>query len=208
MNSKKEVISRLLYLSHWETEMNSDRKRFSSVFMGKYRKALLFETDKLNSWKEIYDTKLAFSIFIPSMIISGDGRCIKAAEVEGLRNELLVRFMLEPENLRVRQQRSFKRFPVIEKARLIADEQEAEVIVKDISLSGIGILSLERIRAVTGRIYLIQPDFEITFHKIHEFTDYNVFQYGMKIGADEESEQLKRYLFTVQERVNSFNIKL
>jgi hypothetical protein len=207
MDNKKEIISKLLYLSHWATEMNTDRKRFSSVFMGKYKKALLFETEKLSSSKEIYDQILTFNIFIPSMTISGKGRCIKAAEVEGLRNELLVRYMLEPENLRVRQQRSFKRFPVIEKAKLIADEQEADILIKDISLSGIGIISLERIRAVTGKIHLETHDFSIIFHKIHEFTDYNIFQYGMKIEPDRD-DQLKKYLLNVQEQINSFNIKL
>jgi hypothetical protein len=208
MTVKKDFISKLLYLSHWQTEIHVDKKKFTAVFMGKYKKALLFETDKLNSSMDIHDMDLNFNIFIPSMTISGNGRCLKAAEVEGLRGELLVRFMIEPEILRVRQQRSFKRFPVVEKAMLISEEQESRVVVKDISLSGIGVISFERIRAVRGKIHLIKPGIDIVFHKIHEFTDYNIFQYGMRIDENIDNEKLKKHLLETKERINSFNIEL
>jgi len=145
---------------------------------------------------------------MPSFCISGNGRCVKMAEVEGKRNETILRFMLAPEALRIKQQRHYKRLPILEKATLDLNHQIVNAIVKDISLQGIGLSTEERIRGEYGLLSFEKIDLQLKVQKVHEFTDFNLFQYGMKLSSEQSANGLKKYLLVLQKRIHQRNFVL
>lgn len=208
MSEKEEKLSYLMSLGHWQVSLEMGNKSISAVYMGKYKQHLLFETSKLYGKNEIVGQTMDFKIFLPSFLISGCGECSKITECEGLRNELVVRFMLSPEKLRIRQQRCFKRLPVLEKGKLVLEHQTAHVIVKDISLQGIGLFTIERIRGESGTLTLLKNGLDLSVEKVHEFTDFNLFQYGMKLVPEQNTEQLKTYLLSLHDQITKMDFVL
>ena len=208
MIEKDRKLSYLMSLGHWEVSLLNDSKNISAVYIGKYKRHLLFETSKLYNKNDITGKSIDFKIFLPSFIISGSGTCVKIAEVEGIRNEVVIRFMLDPEKIRIKQQRHYKRLPVFEKARFELKHQTVNVIVKDISLQGIGLYTTERIRGETGILTFFSNNLMLNVQKIHEFTDFNLFQYGMKLISDENNQKLKAYLLSIHEKIRSLDFVL
>ena len=208
MIEKDRKLSYLMSLGHWEVSLLNDSKNISAVYIGKYKRYLLFETSKLYNKNDITGKSIDFKIFLPSFIISGSGTCVKIAEVEGIRNEVVIRFMLDPEKMRIKQQRHYKRLPVFEKARFELKHQTVNVIVKDISLQGIGLYTTERIRGETGILTFFSNNLMLNVQKIHEFTDFNLFQYGMKLISDENNQKLKAYLLSIHEKIRSLDFVL
>ncbi len=208
MIEKDRKLSYLMSLGHWEVSLLNDSKNISAVYIGKYKRHLLFETSKLYNKNDITGKSIDFKIFLPSFIISGSGTCVKIAEVEGIRNEVVIRFMLDPEKMRIKQQRHYKRLPVFEKARFELKHQTVNVIVKDISLQGIGLYTTERIRGETGILTFFSNNLMLNVQKIHEFTDFNLFQYGMKLISDENNQKLKAYLLSIHEKIRSLDFVL
>lgn len=208
MIRSREKIAHLISLGHWEVECNLDSDRFAAVYIGKYKHYLIMETSKLSSKSDVCDRKIVFRIFLPSFIIFGEGVCKKTTEIEGLRNETVVRFMVDPDRLRIKQQRCYKRLSVLEKASVIVGEQTLEVVVKDCSLDGIGLLTMERMRGEIGIIQFSNSDIFLKVVKVHEFTDFNLFQYGMKIEEGQDTQTFKEYLFSIQDRYKKLGILL
>ena len=208
MIEKDRKLSYLMSLGHWEVSLLNDSKNISAVYICKYKRHLLFETSKLYNKNDITGKSIDFKIFLPSFIISGSGTCVKIAEVEGIRNEVVIRFMLDPEKIRIKQQRHYKRLPVFEKARFELKHQTVNVIVKDISLQGIGLYTTERIRGETGILTFFSNNLMLNVQKIHEFTDFNLFQYGMKLISDENNQKLKAYLLSIHEKIRSLDFVL
>jgi len=202
---KDQKLSYQISLGHWKVDLLTESKNISAVYIGKYKRHLLFETSKLFDKKELLEHILDFKIFLPSFFISGSGKCVKLAEIEGNRNEVIFRFMLDPERLRIKQQRRYKRLPILEKASFELEHQKVNVIVKDISLQGIGLFTTERIRGETGILKFNHNDLELKVQKIHEFTDFNLFQYGMKLIPDQSTEGLKSFLLNIQEKISAMN---
>jgi len=208
MINKEQKLSYLMSLGHWEVALLKDSKNISAVYIGKYKRNLLFETNKLFSKDELADKKVDFKIFLPSFLIAGSGKCVKIAEIEGVRDEMIVRFMLDPGKLRIKQQRHYKRLPVLEKASFELEHQKINVIVKDISLQGIGLYTTERVRGESGVLRFLKSDLILNVHKVHEFTDFNLFQYGMKLDSDQKTEQLKAFLLMIQKNLGMMNLVL
>jgi len=208
VNEKEKKLSYLMSLGHWQVALETNTKSISAVYMGKYKRHLLFETSKLYSKEEIAGQNIDFKIFLPSFFISGSGECSKITECEGLRNELVVRFMLSPEKLRIKQQRCYKRLPVLEKGKLVLEHQTTQVIVKDVSLQGIGLLTTERIRGESGVLTLLNNGLELIVKKVHEFTDFNLFQYGMKLVPEQDTEKLKAYLLSLHDQITKMDFVL
>ena len=204
----REKLAHLISLGHWEVECSLDSKMFTAVFIGKYKRYLIMETSKLVSKTDVHQAEIGFRIFLPSFTISGEGVCNKTTEMEGLRNETVIRFMIDPNHLRVKQQRCYKRLPVLEKASLIVGEQSLEVVVKDCSLDGIGLLTMERVRGEIGIIEFPNLEISLKVVKVHEFTDFNLFQYGMKIEEGQNTQKFKEYLFSIQDRFKKLGILL
>jgi len=206
----KEYINKMLALSHWKTEFQSEETVFPAVFLGKFRKNLVFETTKLRSTFKLKSRTFFFKIFLPSMIVSGKGTCIKSGKLEGLKHETIMRFMVSPSSIRVKQKRHYKRFPVLEQIVVTTQDQEIKGLMKDISISGIGMIAGDRIRSSEGNLYIKSAKLDIHFHKVHEFTDFNFFQYGMTIEEDikENIERLKQYLLTIKKKLDALNIEI
>jgi hypothetical protein len=133
---------------------------------------------------------------------------VKIAEIVGNHDEMVMRFMLEPERLRIKQQRYYKRLPILEKATFDLEHQRVNVIVKDISLQGIGLYTTERIRGESGILNFEKNDLSLKVQKVHEFTDFNLFQYGMKLMPDQSTDQLKDFLLKIQKRIRSMDFIL
>ncbi|MEA1883566.1 MAG: PilZ domain-containing protein [Thermotogota bacterium] len=205
---KDQKLSYLMSLGHWEVSLLTESKTISAVYIGKYKRYLLFETTKLFDKTELSDQQLDFKIFMPSFFISGSGKCVKIAEIVGNRDEMVMRFMLDSERVRFKQQRYYKRLPILEKATFELEHQTVKVIVKDISLQGIGLYTMERIRGESGILYLEKNDLKLKVQKVHEFTDFNLFQYGMKLMPDQSTDQLKDFLFKIQKRIYSMDFIL
>lgn len=208
MLENNQKLSYLMSLGHWEVSLLTESKTISAVYIGKYKRYLLFETTKLFDKTELSDQQLDFKIFMPSFFISGSGKCVKIAEIVGNRDEMVMRFMLDSERVRFKQQRYYKRLPILEKATFELEHQTVKVIVKDISLQGIGLYTMERIRGESGILYLEKNDLKLKVQKVHEFTDFNLFQYGMKLMPDQSTDQLKDFLFKIQKRIYSMDFIL
>lgn len=208
MEEKDQKLSYLMSLGHWEVSLLTESKTISAVYIGKYKRNLLFETTKLFDKTELTDKKMDFKIFMPTFFISGLGKCVKIAEIVGDRDEMVMRFMLDPERLRIKQQRYYKRLPVLEKATIELDHQRVKVIVKDISLQGIGLYTTERIRGESGILNFEKNDLKLKVQKVHEFSDFNLFQYGMKLMTDQNTDQLKDFLLKIQKRIRSMDFVL
>ncbi len=208
MTEKDQKLSYLISLGHWEVALLTESSNVSAVYIGKYKRNLLFETSKLFDKEEISGKVLDFKIFMPSFFITGSGKCVKIAEIEGSRDEIIVRFLLDPEKLRIKQQRHYKRLPLLEKATLELESQKINVIIKDISLQGIGLFTTERIRGESGVLSLKKTNLDLKVQKVHEFTDFNLFQYGMKLLPEQDTEQLKSYLLGIQKKISSMDFIL
>ena len=83
-----------------------------------------------------------------------------------------------------------------------------KVIVKDISLQGIGLYTTERIRGESGILNFEKNDLKLKVQKVHEFSDFNLFQYGMKLMTDQNTDQLKDFLLKIQKRIRSMDFVL
>jgi len=208
VKEKDQKLSYLISLGHWEVALLTESNNVSAVYIGKYKRNLLFETSKLFDKEDLLGKVLNFKIFMPSFFITGSGKCVKIAEVEGSRDEIIIRFLLDPERLRIKQQRHYKRLPILEKATLELEHQKIDVIIKDISLQGIGLFTTERIRGESGTLRLDKRHLELKVQKVHEFTDFNLFQYGMKLMPEQETEQLKSYLLGIQKKIRSMDLIL
>ncbi|MFP4460875.1 MAG: hypothetical protein ACLFQE_01625 [Thermotogota bacterium] len=205
MIEKDRKLSYLISLGHWEVALLTETKTISAVYIGKYKRHLLFETTKFFDNEELSGSVLNFKIFMPSFVIEGSGKCVKSSEIEGTRKEVVIRFLLEPERLKIKQQRFYKRLPVLEKAVFELEYQKIAVIVKDISLQGIGMYTNERIRGESGILRFKKNKLQFNIQKVHEFTDFNLFQYGMKIMPNQNTEQLKAYLLEIQKKISAMD---
>ncbi|HPX97570.1 MAG TPA: hypothetical protein PLO74_05435, partial [Thermotogota bacterium] len=146
-------LSKLLKLSCWKSMLELPGRSLFSVFLGTYKDLLLFESRVFQISADLRNnSEIAYQIFLPLGIIRGVGRLkeqmVKDDPVYGKVKRLLV----SPGQTMVSQKRNFKRYFLLENGIIEHRGQSAQVIVKDVSMAGIGVSSGSRLLSEEGTI--------------------------------------------------------
>ena len=145
-------LSKLLKLSCWKSMLELPGRSLFCVFLGTYKDLLLFESRVFQISADLRnDSEIVYQIFLPLGIIKGEGRLkeqmVKDDPVYGKVKRLLV----SPGQTMVSQKRNYKRYFLIEKGTFESRGESRQVIVKDVSMAGIGVSCQNRLLGKKGR---------------------------------------------------------
>ena len=202
-------LSKLLKLSCWKSMLELPGRSLFCVFLGTYKDLLLFESRVFQISADLRnDSEIVYQIFLPLGIIKGEGRLkeqmVKDDPVYGKVKRLLV----SPGQTMVSQKRNYKRYFLIEKGTFESRGESRQVIVKDVSMAGIGVSCQNRLLAEEGtiRIFGIQRPFHVK--KAYEFTNYNFFEYGflLRLADEEQKNELKKKLLAFHQKLAKLGV--
>jgi len=207
--NSKEYISKMLYISQWKALLKFPERDIFCIYIGKFKEYLVFET-RQSSFIDEYmkNSEIDFRIMLPKAGIHGKG----IFEYSSLENDdvygTVTRFLLKPVKIILSQKRQYKRFLVFEKGIIKNQMQRLNVIIKDISYSGIGIYTMERFLSTTGTIVVAENGINLEVNRIHEYSSYNFFQYGF-IFSDKSSKKskLKEYLKGISDKYQALELE-
>lgn len=147
-----------------------------------------------------------FQIFFPKAFVEGKGILIN----DFRKKDEIYYFFILPKKMILRQNRKFKRFYIFEKAKIKCKIQELNVIIKDISFKGLGVLSDERFICKEGKIEFSSDNLELELEMMHEWTDFSFFQYGFLIKKPDsiQRQKLRSYIERVQNILKKSNIEM
>ncbi|HNR63222.1 MAG TPA: PilZ domain-containing protein [Thermotogota bacterium] len=202
-------LSKLLKLSCWKSMLELPGRSLFSVFLGTYKDLLLFESRVFQISADLRNnSEIAYQIFLPLGIIRGVGRLkeqmVKDDPVYGKVKRLLV----SPGQTMVSQKRNFKRYFLLENGIIEHRGQSAQVIVKDVSMAGIGVSSGGRLLSEEGTIRFLGLQRPIRIKKVYEFTNYNFFEYGFlfQVADEEQKNELKRRLLVYHQKLTNIGV--
>lgn len=218
-------LSKMIKLSYWksllefsgDTIVNRSERSLFCVFLGNYKESLLFESRVFLIAADLKpNTAVKFQIFLPLGIIKGEGVLKEQMFIEDPIYGKVKRLVVQPSQTIVTQKRNYKRYFLLEKAIYLAKDVSVSVMVKDLSMTGVGLSSQERLIASESDIgrypglHLRFNDFDkmFTIKKVYEFTDFNFFEYGFSFAGLESEERnfLKKKLLFYHRKLTNFGV--
>jgi len=202
-------LSKLLRLSCWKALLELPGRSLFSVFLGTYKDLLLFESRVflINADLRI-NSEIAYQIYLPLGIIRGVGRLKEQMVKDDLVYGKVKRILVTPGQTTVSQKRSFKRYFLLEHGVIEHRAQSTPVIVKDVSMAGIGVSCTNRFMSEEGTIRFLGMQRPIHIKKVYEFTNYNFFEYGFlfQLADEEQKNELKRRLLVYHQKLTNIGV--
>lgn len=201
-------MGKLLSISNWKAIIKCGDIIIKSVFVGSHSDNLFFETRQVLKKSDFLlgENPVDFQIFFPKAFLDGKGILNNDFRKKNEKDY----FYIKPEKMFLKQNREYKRFYIFEKARIKCKIQELNVIVKDISYKGLGVLSDERFICKEGLIEFSSDNLSLEIEMKHEWTDFSFFQYGFSIKKPDKFQihMLRSYIERVQNLLKNSNIEL